>query len=130
MSLNETCPLYVTREISEMARGCRHVLPGEPGPLHRARGGDVQRHVCRAYQCTESTVWTVKEGTLATGGTVSQSIGPHYSRSAYKIRSCPCSVDVPRAACLMGCLEGGSLPNAVNFVSADKWGAVIGSKAY
>ncbi|CAA7403760.1 unnamed protein product [Spirodela intermedia] len=142
MSLNETCPLYVTREISEMARGLPVMFfPENPDRSTVREGGTFNAMFAAPTQCTESTVWTVKEGTLATGGTVSQSIGPHYSRfaiyksdefprSAYKIRSCPCSVDVPRAACLMGCLEGGSLPNAVNFVSADKWGAVIGSKAY
>ncbi|CAA6666949.1 unnamed protein product [Spirodela intermedia] len=128
VSLNETCPLYVAREESE-----------NPDRSAVLEGGTFYAMFAAPTQCTESTVWRAKVGTLTTGGSVSQSIGPHDSRFAiqksddpkwaYEISSCPCSVDVDRASCRMGCSVVDSLPKAVVFMNAAVEEVVIRSKA-
>ncbi|CAA7403759.1 unnamed protein product [Spirodela intermedia] len=141
VSLNETCPLSVAREESEVAWGLSVMFfPENPDTSTVVEGATFYAMFAAPTQCTESTVWRAKEGTLTTGGSVSQSIAPHdsrfaihksdeFPRSAYKISFCPCSVDVERPSCRVGCSVVDSLPNTVVFMNAEADEAVIRSKA-
>ena len=129
--LHCTCPLYVAREESEVDRGLPVMFfPENPDRPIIQEGGTLYAMFAVPTECSDSTVWQRENDTISTGGTVSSSVGTHFSRfsivradefaeSAYKILSCPCSIDVDRGSCLRGCSEVDSVPHTVVFVSAN-----------
>ena len=131
-----TCPLYVAREESEVASGLPVLFfPENPDRATVQEGGTLYAMFAVPTECSDSTVWRFEENAITTGGKVSSSIAPHFSRFAisrgefpdnsYKIQSCPCSVDVERPSCRLACSEVDTLPASVVFIRADDEGTVI-----
>ncbi|CAA6666952.1 unnamed protein product [Spirodela intermedia] len=124
VSLNETCPLSVAREESEVAWGLSVMFfPENPDTSTVVEGATFYAMFAAPTQCTESTSIAPHDSRFA----IHKS--DEFPRSAYKISFCPCSVDVERPSCRVGCSVVDSLPNTVVFMNAEADEAVIRSKA-